>query len=135
VPVDDRSHLDLQRRLEEVLVAREAEILMDHFGDISARFDEVDARFDRVDARLDRLDARLDRLDARLAEVDTRLDRIDTRMEMLDGRMALLEKHFSVFSQRFDAKIEGLFARQGWRLMGMMIALVAVLLAGVGVLG
>jgi hypothetical protein len=63
-------------------------------------------------------------ISARFDEVDARFDRVDARLE-----------HFSVFSQSFDAKIEGLFARQGWRLMGMMIALVAVLLAGVGVLG
>jgi hypothetical protein len=114
MPVDDRSRLELHRRLEEVLGAHEAEILMDQFPDISARFERVDARFDQVDARLDQVDARLDRL---------------------DDRMAPLEKHFSVFSQSFDAKLEGLFARQGWRLLAMMIALAGVLLAGIGVLG
>jgi len=121
MPVDDRSRLELHRRLGEVLGAHEAETLMDHFSEISVRFDRVDSRLDRVHSRLDR--------------VDSRLERLENRMELLDGRMALLEEHFTVFAKGFDTRIESLFVRQTWRMMAMMIALVAVLLAGVGVLG
>jgi predicted nuclease with TOPRIM domain len=128
MPVDDRSRLELHRRLGEVLGAHEAETLMDHFSEISVRFDRVDSRLERVDSRLDRVDSRLDR-------VDSRLERLENRMELLDGRMALLEEHFTVFAKGFDTRIESLFVRQTWRMMAMMIALVAVLLAGVGVLG
>lgn len=73
----------LYARLEEVLGAEPAGILMNHIptetdlatkADIDALSNSVDGRFDRMDERIARTDARLDRLEASMVRFDAKLD-------------------------------------------------------------
>jgi len=86
----------LYARLEEVLGAEPAGILMNHIptetdlatkADFDARSIAVDARFDRIDERLDRIDERFDRIDERIDRTDARLDRLEASMVRFDTKL------------------------------------------------
>jgi len=98
----------LYARLEEVLGAEPAGILMNHIptetdlatkADIDALSNSVDGRFDRMDERFDRMDERFDRMDECFDRIDERIDRTDTRLDRLEASMV-----------RFDTKLDGFHA-------------------------
>ena len=98
----------LYARLEEVLGAEPAGILMNHIPtetdlatktDIDALSNSVDGRFDRMDERFDRMDERFDRMDECFDRIDERIDRTDTRLDRLEASMV-----------RFDTKLDGFHA-------------------------
>ena len=105
----------LYARLEEVLGAEPAGILMNHIptetdlatkADIDALSNSVDGRFDRMDEPFDRMDERFDRMDERFDRMDERFDRIDERIDRTDTRLDRLEASMV----RFDTKLDGFHA-------------------------
>ncbi|MEN8114293.1 MAG: hypothetical protein ABFS21_07885 [Actinomycetota bacterium] len=100
-----REHNLLYARLEEVLGAEPAGILMSYIptGSEVATKADLDALGDRLDARIDGLDARIDGLDARIDGLDARIDGLDGRLSHVESRLGRLEAHM----ERFDDKLDG----------------------------
>jgi len=91
----------LYARLEEVLGAEPAGILMNQFpteSELATRADvtDLDTRFDGLETRFDGLERRFDRLEVRFDALEGRVDQIDARMDRLEAHMV-----------RFDDKLDG----------------------------
>lgn len=86
----------LYARLEEVLGAEPAGILMTHIPtetDLATKSDMAhlestfDERMDRFDERMDRFDERMDRFEGRMDRFEIRMDRLDARMERFEDKL------------------------------------------------
>ena len=98
----------LYARLEEVLGAEPAEVLMNQFpteSDLATRSDvtNLGTRFNGLETRFDGLEARFDSLETRFDGLEVRLDALEGRVGQIDARMDRLEAHMV----RFDDKLDG----------------------------
>ncbi len=124
----------LYARLEEVLGAESAGILMNQFptdSDIATKFN-LDALGDRVDLQIDRLDTRMDGFNGRMDRFEQRMDQFDGRMERFEIRMDRLDARM----ERFEDKLDGFHAalREQTRtymltMTGVMASFAAVVVA------
>jgi DNA-binding transcriptional MerR regulator len=102
--VDERSRLELHRRLEEVLGGGPAMTLMEHLppggGPSVATRSDVELLGERLGLRVDRLEERMDRLEERMDRLEERMDRLEERIDRLEGR---LEGRLDHLGDRMDA--------------------------------
>ena len=80
----------LYARLEEVLGAEPAEVLMNQFpteSDLATRFDvtNLGTRFNGLETRFDGLEARFDSLETRFDGLEVRLDALEGRVDQIDA--------------------------------------------------
>jgi hypothetical protein len=105
--VDEVGRLRLRRRLEEVLGADEAGVLMAHLplygqDDIATKDDlarlsqQMDHGFERINHRFDIVDQRFEQVDQRFEQVDQRFEQVDQRFERVDQRFVWLTERMDV---------------------------------------
>ena len=121
--VDDPGvRMRLRNKLEELVGVEEADLLMDRPpGGWSALVtnETLDLKFGALEARMN----------ARFEGVEYRFEGIDQRFESLEARM---DRRLSSIDSRLDT-VNQAFAKQTWRLGGLMIGLGAVIVAALRV--
>jgi hypothetical protein len=121
--VDEVGRLRLRRRLEEVLGADEAGVLMAHLplygqDDIATKDDlarlsqQMDHGFERINHRFDIVDQRFERVDQRFEQVDQRFEQVDQRFEQVDQRFEQVDQRFVWLTERMDVSIGAAEDRQ-----------------------
>jgi hypothetical protein len=126
--VDERSRIELQNRLEQVLGEAPAMTLMEslprgspatkddidelrhtmdeRFVGVDRRFDGMDERSDGIDQRLDGVDQRLEGIDHRLDGLGGRLDGVELRLESIDLRFGVMDERMGLLSERIDSRTQ-----------------------------
>ena len=115
--VNDRTRRVLAARLERVLGAEEADVLMESlppsgWADVLTKPD-LDAFEERTDLRFRLVESRLDRIEPSLDRVEERLGRVETKVEVLigqrlPGRIDGLDKRITELDKRLSGRIDGL---------------------------
>lgn len=97
---------------------------------------DVVVRLDRLTGHVISMDKRLEKVESRLDGVETRLEKVEGRLENLETRTTKLEALTLDMREQLlvtDARVEMLHHSMNWgfAIMGIIVALVGIVFAGV----
>lgn len=104
--------------------------------DVVVRLDRLTGHVISMDKRLEKVESRLDGVEIRLEKVEGRLDGVEVRLENLETRTTKLEALTLDMREQLlvtDARVEMLHHSMNWgfAIMGIIVALVGIVFAGV----